>query len=218
MLTADIPSAVFLISIIVYFKNKSKSKEGIVMIQDAAQRIKENYDRFGDLTDEQFVAAKAKACSKRLIHAERISDVQLIDPFVGNRQITVSQIKPNTTIKIKATVRNMASQTEKTGFVTLEDIQDVQFDEKTGMLAIENDKYIVTTLRCEKEMGQLEAVLRGENWVDMYSLRKLISNDTLLSDFQIIRDGISERGRSEHDVELQDLEFVEDITTPDLLF
>lgn len=183
------------------------------MIKDAAQMIKENYNKLGDLTDNQFVVAKSKACAKRLIHAERITDVQLIDTFDGNRSITISQIEPDMTIKIKATVRNMASQTEKTGFVTLDDIKDVQFDEKTGMLVIENDKYIVTTLNCEKEIGQLEAVLRGDNWVNINSLGEIIGNETLLSDFKTVRDE-----RNGRDLEFGDLGFVEEISMTDLLF
>jgi trans-2-enoyl-CoA reductase len=107
----------------------------------------------------------------------------------------------------------MASQTEKTGFVTLENIKDVQFDEHTRMLVIENDKYIVTTINCQKEMADLEAVIRGDNWVNLYSLAELISNETLLSDFKLVRDG-----RDERDLEFGDLGFVEDIAMSDLLF
>ena len=182
------------------------------MIKDAAQMIKENYNKLGALTDSQFIAAKARTCSKKLIHAERVIGVQLMDGLLNNF-ITIDKIEVGATVKIKATVRHMSGDVEKTGVITLDNVKDIQVDQQTGMWIIENDRYIVTTLNCQKEMADLEAVIRDDNWVNMHSLGELIGDETLLSDFKLVRDYEDNR-----DLEWEDLGFVEDISKPNLLF
>ena len=186
------------------------------MIKNAVQMLKENYDRLGDLTDAQFIVAKAKACAKRLIYAEQIMDCVKID-FVGNSTpINLNEIAEGDTLKIKATVRNMAGGKEKTGYVTLNNIRDVQYDNAIKMLTLETDNMILTTIECKAEIIQLDSVIRGVNWVNEHSLSELISNDTLLSDFKM------ERDEREHNRSLEDIDFVEtkDNSTifPELLF
>lgn len=183
------------------------------MVQNAAQRLKENYTLLGDLTDAEFIAAKSAACAKRVIHAERISDIRLM--VLGQEKpITVDQIKLGNTIKLKATVRNMLGGQEKTGAVVLSNVRDIQFDEKIGMLTIEADKYILTTMECQIEMHLLNEVIRRDNWVNNQSLSMLIDESTLLSDFKHERD-------KEIGIEIEEELDLQDIVTPeipDLLF
>lgn len=186
------------------------------MSQNAVQILKENYNRLGDLTDAEFIATKAKVCAKRIIHVERIIDIRRADGF-SEEKISLGQIQVGDTIKINATVRNMLGGQEKSGVVTMPNIQDIYFEEALGMLVIESAKHILTTMECKSEMLVLDAVIRDDNWVNVQSLGEIIGEDTLLTEFQYERDNELHLDLGEVDREKDGLEdlFLDE---PDLLF
>ena len=179
------------------------------MIKNATQILKDNYNQLGDLTDAQFMVTKAKACNKKLIHAEQIADVVRVSNG-ASENITLGDIKEGDTVRVKATVRSMAGGMEKTGYVALKNIQDIHHDDYAKMLIVDADGLIFTTMDCKEAVQQLNAVIRGDNWVDQQTLGELISEEATLKDFQQIRDG----GR---EFELDDIVFDEP-QTPDLMF
>ena len=183
-------------------------KELITMIQNNLQSFKDNFSKIGKLSDKDFIAVKARARAKKLIHAERVISVAKLDFLGMEAACQLADITEGDTARIKATVRNMAGGAEKTGVVTLQDIEYAHYEEALNMLIIETDRYIFTTMNCQQEMAILEAVIRGDNWVDEYALSELIPDDINLEMFQEVRDGQSHE---------QSLGF-DDIITPDLLF
>ena len=184
-------------------------KEGSIMIKNAKQILESNYDLLGDLSDDQFIAAKARACEKKLIHAEQIADVVKISGG-STQNVSFNDVEKGDTIRLKATVRSMVGGVEKTGYVTLKNIQDIHHDDYAGMLIIDADGLIFTTLDCKEAVQQLNAVIRSDNWVTQQSLSNLLSEDSILKDFQQIRDGA-------HELDLDDI-VLDEPQTPDLMF
>lgn len=177
------------------------------MIKDAATLMKENYHKLGNLTDAQFIATKSKVCSRRMIHAEQIGRVARLNGFGIEEQIKLSDIKIGDTVKINATVRsmNVNGGEEKTGVITLEDIQDVDIDESIGMLFLDTEKCLFTTIECENEWWILNEVIRqADNWVNLHSLSEMIGPDSFLTDFKEERSRQQGRGM---DLDFSDLGF-----------
>lgn len=191
------------------------------MIKDAATLLKENYHKLGNLTDAQFIATKSKVCGRRMIHAERIGKVVRVNDFGTEETIRIPQIQVGDTVKVTATVRsmNVNGGSEKTGAVTLDNIQDVFCDESTGILFIDTEKCIFTTIECGIEWSVLnEVIRRPDNWVNQYVLSEMIGSNSLLTDFQAVRDGQNR----EFELDFDDIGFEEKTnnspTFSDLLF
>lgn len=196
------------------------------MIKTAAELLQDNYKKIGPLTDEQFVAVKACACSKKLIYAEQVHEVRNVSMGVET-PITFDEIDEDATVRIKATIRSMLGGAAKTGFITLPNIQEVYRDEARKMWVIEAENLILTTMDCKNEVLQINAVLAGDNWVNNITLSELITNDTILRDLQDIRDKEPDLILGDMNIdsifekENEDLslgDFDSGFKTPDLLF
>ena len=176
----------------------------------AIELMRSNSKRLGNLTDEEFLAVKSRVCNRKLIHAERIGEIQRIGSFGFVEDISLSDIKVGDSVKIRATVRSMVGGAEKTGWVVLDRIQDVHKDESIGMLILDTEKYIFTTLECKSEMYVLEAVINGDNWVDLYELGTMITPNSFLCDYQEIMAQSIEQGIKQETHDFSDF--------PELLF
>ena len=193
------------------------------MIKTAAELLKDNYKKIGALTDKQFVSVQARACGKRLLHVEKILEIRRVDGGLET-PTTINDVSEDDTIRIKATVRSMLGGKEKTGFITLNDIQEIYTDDSINMLIINAENMMVTTLECKDEVIQINAVLAGDNWVTEQSLSELIGKDATLRDFQNIRDQEPElelddiviEDKTEKDLDFSD--FGGEFKTPDLIF
>lgn len=152
--------------------------------QNSISMMENNIKQLGPLSNEEFLAVKARVCGRRLIHANSIGEIQRMNWTGMFEPIKMSAIAAGDSIKIKATVSSMLGGPEKTGWVELNDIQDIKSDDYMNMLVIDTSKYIFTTLNCKDAMYILDAVIQGNNWVDINTLGEMINAESYLSDFQ----------------------------------
>jgi hypothetical protein len=156
----------------------------------------ENYNRLGPLTDQQFLAAKEKATSQRLIYAENLEPrLTVWDSYGRENNIPIDRLTNEfesgnvAAIRLKATVANMAGGKEQSGYLKLENLRDAQFNPETGVLLIDSDQCCITNLDCWQAMSDLYQVINDPtNWVNERALSGIIEPDLTLKDFKQIRD------------------------------
>jgi hypothetical protein len=143
------------------------------------QETKDICKRLGNLSKSEFCAVKV--LSTRCIYGKeiRVDSVSRVDSFGRADKIELSDIKKGDTIRLGATVSNMLGGPEQTGMLTIKDIKDAQFDQKTGELIIEGSEYCLTNIDCRKDMQILNSVISDpNNWVTKEALVELTQNLT----------------------------------------
>lgn len=156
------------------------------MNKNAQEVMKEEYERIGKLTDEQFLAAQVVNCNKPYL--KDVKRIETIERDGKKRAIDFEELneKEFGTLRIHGTMSNLRGGDERTGWFTIENVRDAQFDPRTGFLLIDSDKY---NLVCSQEIDKMNHVLGDKNNdFTKEVLREIIPRDAKIEDYKEVRD------------------------------
>lgn len=181
-----------------------KIKRGAIMGRKERICMRDNYQKIGNLTDQQFLAVKS--LNHKLFYASHldVNNIIKIDKYGHEEQITRDQIQDaiGETLKFRATIRPMNGNREASGSLTMENITDATYDPKTGFLMVDCDKFCMTNTDCGIEMQDLGLLLAAPNvWVTKEALSIIIPESATLSDFAEVREEFAHTREQDKEIE-----------------
>jgi len=153
---------------------------------DNQSRLTENYHKLGDLSKEQFLAVRS--LDSTLIHLRNIESDNVLRILADGRRerIALKDVQVGDTIRLSGTIKKMMGQTEKTGWMTIENVQDFHYDKETGFLLFDNGKTCLTNADCREDVAALNFLINApEYWVSKAVLLEMIDKTTTLKDFEL---------------------------------